>query len=278
MERNSTVFLRSQWEGVHDLPEDRRLAAYEAIFGYAFDGTEPSLTGAEMAFVRQIMAVADSNNERYMNGKNGGAPKGNKNASKKQPKQPVVESETTSGCDQNNHNVYDVDVDVDVDVDDDVDILSGKPDQRFLFASQLIDYLNQQTGRNYKTTGNNQILVVSLLNKYDPEQIRGVIDKMVARWSEDERMSMYLRPRTLFAPSRFEEYLNADTPDTIKARKKAKQLEAEAKRSEAARERSEALRAELEAVRERLDADQHNGDLKTKRAWLEDEIKRLGGA
>lgn len=262
MERNSTVFLRSQWEGVHDLPEDRRLAAYEAIFGYAFDGTEPSLIGAEMAFVRQIMAVTDSNNKKYQGGKKGGRPRKNDSETEK----PMVSDLKTYGFESKNHDVYDVDVDVDVDED----ILSGKPDQRFLFASQIIEYLNQQTGRNYKTTGNNQVLVVHLLNKYDPDQIRGVIDKMVTRWSEDERMSMYLRPRTLFAPSRFEEYLNADTPETIKARKKAK-------RSEAARERSEALRAELDAVRERLDADPRNSDLKTKRAWLEDEIRRLEG-
>lgn len=267
MERNSTVFLRSQWEGVHDLPEDRRLAAYEAIFSYAFDGTEPSLTGAEMAFVRQIMAVTDSNNKKYQGGKKGGRPRKKDSETEK----PMVSELKTYGFESKNHDVYDVDVDVDVDVDDDVDILSGKPDQISFSASQIIDYLNQRTGRNYKTTGNNADLVVRLLHKYDPEQIRGVVDKMVSRWSEDERMSMYLRPRTLFKPSRFEEYLNADTPETIKARKAAK-------RSEAARERSGALRAELDAVRERLSADPHNSDLKTKRAWLEDEIRRLEGA
>ena len=208
MIRDSMVFLRSQWEGVHDLPEDRRLAAYEAIFGYAFDGKEPEMVGAEMAFMRQIMAQTDSNNERYMNGKKGGAPKGNKNASKKQPKQPVVESKTTYGCFKNNLPIYDEDVDVDVDVDGNV-FSSGKPDP-LSPAAEIIHYLNRSAGRAFQLTETNLALVGNLLGTYPVRALEMVIDNKVAQWKTDPKMAGYLRPKTLFDPANFENYINEE--------------------------------------------------------------------
>lgn len=45
------TFFESYYRSVADQPDDARLSFYESIFAYAFDGTEPSLTGVlSMAF------------------------------------------------------------------------------------------------------------------------------------------------------------------------------------------------------------------------------------
>ena len=43
---------------------------------------------------------------------------------------------------------------------------------------------------------------------YTVEDFKKVIDNMQTEWGNDEKMSQYLRPSTLFAPTHFPEYLN----------------------------------------------------------------------
>lgn len=202
MIRDSMVFLRSQWEGVHDLPEDRRLAAYEAIFGYAFDGKEPKLVGAEMAFMRQIMAQTDSNNKKYEGGKKGGRPK--------KTKKPMVSELKTYGFEEKNLPIKDEDVDVDVDVDVDGNVFSsGKPDNPSPEAA-LIYYLNRSAGRAFQLTETNLSLAGNLLKHYPARAVEMVIDNKVAQWKDNPKMVGYLRPKTLFDPANFENYVNEE--------------------------------------------------------------------
>lgn len=206
MKRESMVIYRSQFEGLMDLPKSRRLDFFEAMLRYGLDGEVPKLHGAEMAFFRQIMAAVDGNNKRFVNGKRGGAPAGNKNASKNNQKQPVVESKTTSGCNQNNQYIYDEDVYEDV--YEDVDVLSGKPDD--LPADRIILYLNRKAHRAYQRTEKNRALVDGILVDYPETVVKAVIDNKVAQWADDPKMVQYLRPSTLFNPDRFDEYANED--------------------------------------------------------------------
>jgi len=202
MIRDSMVFLRSQWEGVHDLPEDRRLAAYEAIFGYAFDGKEPEMVGAEMAFMRQIMAQTDSNNKKYEGGKKGGRPK--------KTKKPMVSELKTYGFEEKNLPIKDEDVDVDVDVDVDGNVFSsGKPGP-LSPAAEIIHYLNRSAGRAFQLTETNLALVGNLLGTYPVRALEMVIDNKVAQWKTDPKMAGYLRPKTLFDPANFENYINEE--------------------------------------------------------------------
>ena len=85
---NSVIILRSYWESIKDLPDDKQLLFLKSIIEYGMNNIEPEFTGIEKSFWIQIKATIDSSMKRYNtsieNGKKGGAPKGNNNA-KKQP-------------------------------------------------------------------------------------------------------------------------------------------------------------------------------------------------
>lgn len=75
-------------------------------------------------------------------------------------------------------------------------------------AISAIVYLNSQTGSTFSTKGNNIELVAARLREgYSLAEIKLVIDKKVLDWKGSD-YSKYLRPLTLFAKSKFENYLN----------------------------------------------------------------------
>ena len=85
---NSVIILRSYWESIKGLPDDKQLLFLKSIIEYGMDSIEPEFTGIEKSFWIQIKTTIDNSMKRYNtsieNGKKGGAPKGNNNA-KKQP-------------------------------------------------------------------------------------------------------------------------------------------------------------------------------------------------
>lgn len=75
-------------------------------------------------------------------------------------------------------------------------------------AVQAIQYLNSQAETTFSTSGNNIELVAARLNEgYGLAEIKLVIDKKVLDWKGSD-YSKYLRPITLFAKTKFENYLN----------------------------------------------------------------------
>ncbi len=79
------------------------------------------------------------------------------------------------------------------------------------YASNNIDkilkYLNEQTGKNFRTDFHG--FISARLNEgYTFEDFKKVIDIKVTKWKDDSKMNDYLRPETLFRPSKFESYLN----------------------------------------------------------------------
>ena len=74
---------------------------------------------------------------------------------------------------------------------------------------EIIDYLNDQTGRRYSHTANkNQDLIRARWNEgFRVEDFKQVIDTKVKDWGNDSKMNQYLRPVTLFS-NKFDEYLN----------------------------------------------------------------------
>lgn len=73
--RDSVVFYRSFWEAIKDVDPPDQLAAYNAIFDYAFDDISPDIKGAASAIFKLAKPQIDANNKRYENGKRGGRPK-----------------------------------------------------------------------------------------------------------------------------------------------------------------------------------------------------------
>ncbi|MDU2271887.1 MAG: conserved phage C-terminal domain-containing protein [Staphylococcus epidermidis] len=74
----------------------------------------------------------------------------------------------------------------------------------------VIDFLNQQTGKNYKsTTKKNQTVIRARTDEgFSLDDFKRVIDNKVAEW-KGTNMEKYLRPETLFG-TKFEGYLNQE--------------------------------------------------------------------
>lgn len=81
----------------------------------------------------------------------------------------------------------------------------------------IVEYLNNKIGAHYKPNGKKmKELIRARMNEgYMVEDFKTVIDKKFKSWGNDPKMSLYLRPSTLFG-TRFGEYLNeyqAESPE-----------------------------------------------------------------
>ena len=74
----------------------------------------------------------------------------------------------------------------------------------------IIDYLNEKARKNFKPTTGETIRLINarLREGYTLDHFKTVIDNKVKQWLNDEKYNIYLQPSTLFAPSKFENYLN----------------------------------------------------------------------
>lgn len=73
--------------------------------------------------------------------------------------------------------------------------------------SQVLDYLNEKIGTNFKTVESNKKHIRARVNEgYYLEAFYTVIDKKVAEWTGTDQQK-YLRPETLFG-TKFDGYLN----------------------------------------------------------------------
>lgn len=77
---------------------------------------------------------------------------------------------------------------------------------------EIIEYLNEKTGRHYKHTAKaNQRVIKARMNEgYTLEDFKTVIDKKYDEWNNDTKMKKFLRPETLFSTN-FDRYLNEET-------------------------------------------------------------------
>lgn len=76
--------------------------------------------------------------------------------------------------------------------------------------TDIIDYLNKKTGKNFKSTSKaTQKYIKARFNDgFTLEDFKRVIDIKCEEWLKDSKMSIYLRPETLFG-TKFESYLNS---------------------------------------------------------------------
>lgn len=84
-------------------------------------------------------------------------------------------------------------------------------DKSSTVVSEIIDYLNQKTGKHFRKSIANTTRAINARIKegFTVDDFKAVIDKKVIEWGKDERMKQYLRPQTLFG-TKFESYLNQD--------------------------------------------------------------------
>lgn len=75
-------------------------------------------------------------------------------------------------------------------------------------ADQVIDYLNSLTGQRYQHSTNSRKHILARLNEgFTVQDCKTVVDKKSREWLGTD-YAKYLRPETLFAPSKFENYLS----------------------------------------------------------------------
>ena len=116
-----------------------------------------------------------------------------------------------------------------------------------LLSFDLIQYLNEKTGSDYKADKANAVRVQSLLDSgYTPLQLRTVIDKKVDEWMTDEKMRPYLRPSTLFG-DKFGEYLAA--PISIAAERERDQKKKQSDLNRELEEKRQALSVMKESLK-----------------------------
>lgn len=84
-------------------------------------------------------------------------------------------------------------------------------DKSSTVVSEIIDYLNQKTGKHFRKSIANTTRYINerIKEGFTVDDFKAVIDKKVIEWGKDERMKQYLRPQTLFG-TKFESYLNQD--------------------------------------------------------------------
>lgn len=79
-------------------------------------------------------------------------------------------------------------------------------------CKEAVEYLNQKNGTKYRASSKKTQTCVRARVKdgFTLEDFKAVIDAKVAQWGDDEKMSEYLRPETLFG-TKFEGYLQNAT-------------------------------------------------------------------
>ena len=94
-----------------------------------------------------------------------------------------------------------------------------KNDKNNIMVAEIISYLNEKTGKNFKSgvAKNRDLIKARLKVGYSVEDFKKVIDIKVAEWLNDEAMSKFLRPETLFS-NKFEGYLNQKPKQEVKKR------------------------------------------------------------
>jgi uncharacterized phage protein (TIGR02220 family) len=100
--------------------------------------------------------------------------------------------------------------------------LSGNPDdseddesegeevQESDSVKEILAHLNARTGSNFRMVESNARLIrARLAEDVTIEQVKAVIDAKVKQWAKDKKQAIYLRPKTLFNATNFEQYLAA---------------------------------------------------------------------
>lgn len=77
-----------------------------------------------------------------------------------------------------------------------------------LLARGAIDHLNSKLGTKSRVGKSVLANVRALAKDYELEDFRAVIDAKISEWGQDPEMAKYLRPSTLFRPSKFRGYVD----------------------------------------------------------------------
>ena len=234
--KDSFVFYLSQYEAVKDLENEQLGRLFRAIFEKQLGNEVVLENDIKIAFnfINNQMVV---DRAKYLkkcetlksNAKKGGAPKGNKNASKqKQPKQPNREKNNLNDNDNdndydNNHNIIDNNKLLSCEVNNSE--LSEENVKTEIYK-EIVSYMNtvnehqsfnvkQIFSYRYNSKDTKSHINARLREGYTINDFKDVIwwgyRKFVEfefKTQNGESSVKYFRPSTLFSEKHFEEYLN----------------------------------------------------------------------
>lgn len=242
-EIKSFTFYNEYAELIDNLStEDEKKDILLAIFNYVFNDVEPELKGMSKAIFKNLKRPIEISKNRskaslkYWNDKQEDIQTDIQTVNQK-------DNQTTIQTDKHIKDVY-VNVNVkDNNRDnrgmgeeekeeekgiDDVSKLKELPSKDTNDTSRLgemskeiINYLNKKAGTKYRASSKNTHSHINarISEGFTIYDFKTVIDKKCASWLNDEKMSKYLRPETLFG-TKFEGYLNE--PVVIKSIPKTK--------------------------------------------------------
>ena len=146
---------------------------------------------------QQVIRWEDFRLSKVGNAKKGGALIGNQNATKNKQKQPKTTKNNQEQPTYTYTNTYTNNQ------------IPNKDIYSRAECQEVMNYLNERTGKNLRLTDPNTRLISARLKEgYTLADFKCVIDKKCKKWLKDEKMKQYLKPSTLFAPSHFDDYLN----------------------------------------------------------------------
>ena len=194
---------------IHEEDYPRLLEMSEADAGLILQNLIRTISGEETrtrgdAYIDYFSEVACQKMMRFVelserqaaNGRKGGAPVGNSNATSE--KQPKNNPKTTQKQPKTNPNT-----------NTNTNTNTNKKTLFFSERLEVLNYLNEKAGTRFKDSEKTiQLCNARMSEGFTVDNFKTVIDKKVKEWKGTE-MAAYLRPNTLFAPSHFEEYLNA---------------------------------------------------------------------
>lgn len=233
--KNNFLLKNDLIEIVDVLSKDEIADLFIAILNYV-NGKDIELSGSLKAVFIPIKKEIDKNNEKYQkvvernrqNGKNGGRPRKENN--------PEVEEITEnnpvgySGNPKKHEKPHISYITPPEDIENNnLEIIGEyegeeekkkkekkKPEIGQEIFDGIIEYLNLKARTRYRSTSENtkKFIKARLKDGFELQDFKLVIDNMTAKWLNDEKMSRYLRPETLFG-NKFESYMNEIPRQTV---------------------------------------------------------------
>lgn len=273
-EKGSFVVYTDIKEIIDDLDDKQVADLFRAMLDYQVTGKVPKLTGSLKYIFIPIRQQMDRDREKWdktrasrsESGRKGGLKSAESRAKQNEANQANASFGSSGEANEANQAVT---VTGTVTVNGDVtgNVSDSLPDAGLL-SYDLIQYLNEKTGSDYKADKANAVRVQTLLDSgYTPLQLRTVIDKKVDEWMTDEKMRPYLRPSTLFG-DKFGEYLAA--PISVMAEKQQKANLERASLEDQLNEKRKALAYMKDSLKEATKEERRH--LRENIAILEDSI------
>jgi len=173
--RDSTIFYRSFYEAIKELPKDNQAEIYNAIFEYSLNFKEIELSGVSKTVFILIKPLLSANIKNY---ENGGKAKTKRNGSETEAKQKRSGSQSGSNKDK----------DKDKDVNKDKDKDENEKQEKFIPPSY------EEVWKYFYDNGYTAVAAKKAFDYYDASnwvdsrgnKVKNWKQKMIAVWFKDE--------------------------------------------------------------------------------------------